>query len=226
MGAGVVAVMQPYFFPYGGYYRLLAAADTFVVFDDVQFPRRGRVHRCELSGPGGAVEWLTLPLTHQPRDTTIRELRFAEDARRSFDERLARFAWLRAARGPLAQPLRDYLAAPLEDPCAFVVAGIHFVASALDLPARIVFASEISIEPTHDRASRIIALVHALGGAEYLNAPGGRALYDETMFARNGLALRFLEPYRGIHSSMLHALATQDAATLRTEVLRDLDRRA
>jgi len=73
-----VAVMQPYFYPYAGYFRLLAAAEIFVIFDDVQFPRRGRVHRCEVPRPVGgsnsALEWLTLPLARQPRDTLIKDL--------------------------------------------------------------------------------------------------------------------------------------------------------
>ncbi len=222
MGADVVAVMQPYFFPYAGYYRLLAAADTFVVFDDVQFPRRGRVHRCEVPGPSNAIGWLTLPLDHQPRETTIRELHFARDARRSFDERLARLTWLRDAQGPLAQGLRDHLTAPLDDPCSFIVAGIRFVAQALGLKARIVFASELSIERTDDRVTRILSLVRAVGGTTYLNSPGGRTLYDDATFSRDEVALRFLEPYRGSHASILQALATQDPAAIRMEILRDL----
>src|SRR5438067_13363723 len=119
-----IAVMQPYFFPYAGYFRLLQAADRFVLLDCVQFPRRGRVHRTEVPGPAGAVEWLTLPLARQPRDVLIRELRFAPDARAVLDRRLARYSWLpeasgipadrrRAARyrplGPVDDPLPDRL---------------------------------------------------------------------------------------------------------------------
>ena len=69
-----VAVMQPYFFPYAGYFRLFAAVDEFVIFDCVQFPRRGRVHRCEVPRSGAGREWLTLPLARQPRDVLIRSL--------------------------------------------------------------------------------------------------------------------------------------------------------
>ncbi|WP_444430711.1 WbqC family protein [Rhodobacter capsulatus] len=72
-----VAVMQPYFFPYGGYYRLLAAADVFVILDCVQFPRRGRVHRSSLPGAG---RWITLPLEPAPRDSLISAMRLAPDA--------------------------------------------------------------------------------------------------------------------------------------------------
>ena len=56
-----IAVMQPYFVPYAGYFRLFAATDLFVIYDCVQFPRRGWVHRNQLPGANGQPNWLTLP---------------------------------------------------------------------------------------------------------------------------------------------------------------------
>ena len=63
---GTFAVMQPYFFPYAGYFRLFAASDLFVIYDCVQFPRRGWVHRNLLPDASGSERWLTLPL-EKPR---------------------------------------------------------------------------------------------------------------------------------------------------------------
>jgi WbqC-like protein family len=57
-----VAIMQPYFLPYAGYSRLFAATDLFVVYDCVQFPRRGWVHRNRLVNTAGA-ERSSLPGT-------------------------------------------------------------------------------------------------------------------------------------------------------------------
>ena len=91
-GGKRVAVMQPYFFPYAGYFRLLDVVDHFVVFDCVQFPRRGRVHRTQVPGPTGGVEWLTLPLASMPREVLIRDLAFAPAARARLDDRLSRCA--------------------------------------------------------------------------------------------------------------------------------------
>ena len=76
-----VAVMQPYFYPYGGYFRLIAAVDLFILFDCVQFPRRGRVHRTEVPDGAGGRRWLTLPLAKQPQTTRIDHLAFAPGAR-------------------------------------------------------------------------------------------------------------------------------------------------
>lgn len=61
-----IAIMQPYYYPYAGYFRLFASADLFVILDDVQFNRRGRVHRCEVN-----KKWFaTLPIKKTSRDET------------------------------------------------------------------------------------------------------------------------------------------------------------
>ncbi len=77
--ARVAAIMQPYFAPYGGYWRLLAGADLFVIYDCVQFPRRGWVHRNRLPDAKGERRWLTLPLAPAPYDARIQDLVFAQD---------------------------------------------------------------------------------------------------------------------------------------------------
>jgi len=86
-----VAIMQPYFIPYAGYFRLFAASDLFVVYDCVQFPRRGWVHRNRLVDRNGALRWLTLPLRSAPQDVLIRDLQFASDAQMLVTQRLRPF---------------------------------------------------------------------------------------------------------------------------------------
>ena len=83
-----VAIMQPYFIPYAGYFRLFAASDLFVIYDCVQFPRRGWVHRNRLVDASGTERWLTLPIAKAPREALIRELRFRTDARDVLAERM------------------------------------------------------------------------------------------------------------------------------------------
>jgi WbqC-like protein len=217
--SGAFAVMQPYFFPYAGYFRLLAAVETFVIFDDVQFPRRGRVHRCEVPGPDGMLEWLTLPLARAPRDTLIGDLAFAEGARATLDRRLARLPWLARANGSWADRVRAHLCGPLAPPSAFLEQGIGLVAEALELRPRVVRSSTMDIDRSLRGADRIMAIGKALGGCTYVNAPGGRALYDGAAFRRAGMKLKFLAPYAGAPDSILPALIT-DVDALRIEVRR------
>ena len=86
-----IAIMQPYFAPYAGYFRLMEVADIFVVYDCVQFPRRGWVHRNKLSTSNGTMKWLTLPLLKQPQDIHIKDLLFLEEAQTLWTERLLPF---------------------------------------------------------------------------------------------------------------------------------------
>jgi len=213
-----VAVMQPYFFPYAGYFRLLQAADHFVILDCVQFPRRGRVHRTQLPGPGGAIEWLTLPLMRQPRDVLIRELRFAPDARAILDRRLVRYSWLSEASGTAADRVRAYLHRPLGSVIDYLADGIGLIADLLGLAPIISRCSSLGFNPDLRAQERVIAIVRSLGGTHYINAPGGRGLYDRERFADAGVALSFLAEYEGPYRQLLPALVSRPLAEIAEDV--------
>lgn len=216
-----IAVMQPYFFPYAGYFRLLDRVDEFVVYDCVQFPRRGRVHRCELPGPGDGTRWLTLPLARQPRDVRIADLRFADDARARFDADLRRFPWIAAARGPMADAVRAHLAAPLDDVVDVLERGLLLVRDLLGLRCTLRRSSSLDIAPGLRGEDRILAIARALGATHYLNAPGGRSLYSEDRFAAADVALEFLPDYDGPHRFLLPALLRESADALLADLRSD-----
>ena len=66
-----IAIMQPYFLPYAGYFRLLQQTDLFVVYDCVQFIRRGWIHRNRLANMNKELSWLTLQLAKAPQEVRI-----------------------------------------------------------------------------------------------------------------------------------------------------------
>ncbi|MGV6849759.1 MAG: WbqC family protein [Marinibacterium sp.] len=215
-GAGMrVAVMQPYFYPYMGYFRLIAAVDLFVLFDCVQFPRRGRVHRCEMPDGQGGKRWLTLPLARQPRDVRICDLTFAPEAEVTFAERLAGLAgWAGLRPGDLPDPVAAALDGAMVTPVDFVETNLRAVAAHLDIATPMVRSSTLNIAPDLRGGARVRAIARACGGTAYVNAPGGRALYPPDPFAEAGLDLHFLAPYEGPHIFMMPALAGVPRADL------------
>ena len=219
MTGTTIAVMQPYFFPYAGYFRLLAAADVFVIYDCVQFPRRGRVHRCEVTGQSGETEWLTLPLAHQPRDVLIRDLAFSGNARAELDRRIARLPWLASGGGPMAQEVKGFLGGDLGRAADFISDGVLLAAGLLGLGCPVIRSSSLGIPPDIAGQDRIIAITRALRGSRYVNAPGGRDLYDRHAFAAHGLELCFLPAFHGRHRSILPQLVSEDADAIRAEIL-------
>jgi hypothetical protein len=211
-----IAIMQPYFIPYAGYFRLIAQVDLFVVYDCVQFPRRGWLHRNKLLDAKGEEQWLTLPLTPAPQDVKIIDLAFPDDAAERLSERLQPFpvACRTGAHTPLLERLRrcdgrpaDYITGLLEEACG-----------SLGLPWNVVRTSELDVPQSFRGQDRILEIARRLGAARYLNAPGGRELYDEAAFAEAGVELQFLAPWAGAGGSILQRLADDDTAALAEQI--------
>ncbi len=224
-----VAVMQPYLWPYAGYFRLLAASDVFVVFDCVQFVRRGRIHRNEFARGDGGFDWFTLPLAKAGQGERIDRMRFADDAAVAFGERLARFAPLAAAWPAFASShglAAPRPGAPLID---WLLAQLEALARALGLGTRIVRSSALAIDPALRAEQRVLAICERLGARRYLNVAGGRALYDEVSFAGRGIALTFLDTYPGPMNSVVERLfgpGAEAPEVVRGEILAALERAA
>lgn len=224
MASRTVAIMQPYFAPYAGYWRLLAGADLFVIYDCVQFPRRGWVHRNRLADARGDLQWLTLPLQHAPFDARIDEITFADDAAARMAERQAVFP---ALREPL-QAATDYLqAAPFAGGLAdYLAAQIVCARDVLRFDCEVLRSSTLDISPELRAQDRILAILESVGGRHYLNAPGGRELYAEADFVARGLTLQFLPDWQGGYESVLQRLADTEPARLSTEILAQTPARA
>jgi hypothetical protein len=217
MPAKTIAVMQPYFFPYAGYFRLLHLADHFLIFDCVQFPRRGYVHRCTL--PQRKPSWLTLPLSKQAVDHKIYQLTFRKNARAILDQRLDSIEWIQKASSPIADQLREYLYGPLHSVIDFLEQGLRLSAQILDIEIVISRSSELNLDNALKGQERVIAAVQQLHGSHYLNSPGGRKLYNTTDFNQAGIELVFLNYYHGLFLHMLHALMTRPPEAIKKDIL-------
>lgn len=209
-----LAIMQPYFFPYAGYFRLFAAADHFVIYDCVQFPRRGWVHRNRLPDANGAPAWLNLPLEKAPRATTINELRFPSDAASRLSAQMRRFPSL-SADHPIVRKLAAFAG---DSPVDYLERGLTEVCAMLGLSCEISRSSRLAIPPDIHGQERILAIAEALGANRYVNAPGGGELYDRKSFSDRGIDLQILEPHRGASWSMLHRLLSEPIPGLREEI--------
>jgi hypothetical protein len=197
-----VAIMQPYFFPYAGYFRLFAASDLFVIYDCVQFPRRGWVHRNLLVDASGVERWLTLPLEKAPQSVLIRDLQFPPDAAQVLAERLRPFPLVAsdpASVEPILAALLDVKGTPLD----YIERLLELTVTYCRLPWKVVRSSTLNV-PTEIRGQdRILEIARRLGARRYVNAPGGRDLYEASTFASAGIELRFLADYIGPKASML-----------------------
>ena len=181
----VVAIMQPYFIPYAGYFRLFAAADLFVIFDCVQFPRRGWVHRNRLVDASGRECWLTLPLAKASRDVRISDPVFGQDAGAVLAERLQRVPLvdgLRQVAPEMAMALLEVSGSPVD----YLERLLRVIVSYLGLRWHVLRSSTLRVPDSIRGQERIIEIARRLGAGRYINAPGGRKLYRRRTIRRGG----------------------------------------
>jgi len=196
------AVLQPYFFPYGGYYQLLAAVDTFVIFDNAQHPRRGRVHRLQARNRSGSVTWLTLPLNRAPQETQIREITINLQVWRDFLDHMQGFPNVVAAFRKLPG-LGESVKSPNFLLIDFLTRQLTLVRDLAGLDCVLVRASEILPREGKGYQDYITELGARIGGHVYVNPSGGRNLYDPAFFSARGISLAFMDEYQGNGTSIL-----------------------
>lgn len=213
--------MQPYFFPYAGYFRLFTAADTFVILDCVQLPRPGWVHRNRFQTATGEQAWLTLPLAQASHTTAIKDLTLRPGASKALESSLRRFPVLYRAFQARQDLVRRMVDIAGDDLTSYLHELIAHVTTLLGIAKPMVRSSALGIDADLRGQERVLAIVKALGAKRYVNAPGGRHLYDSESFARAGVELRFLSDYGSKMDSILSRLLTEPADAVSEEIHRE-----
>jgi hypothetical protein len=185
-----LAVMQPYFFPYLGTYQLAHAVDEFVFFDDVNFIKKGYIHRNAVRLNGKAQPF-TIPVRDVSQNRHIREHDYTGDWQ-PFLDLLCR-AYRQAPMFDAAYTLIESVARDADDNVARKNAlSFTRVFAYLGLPKTWSQASVCALPAELRAQARILALCRAKSATAYVNAGGGRSLYEPAAFEAAGVALRFL----------------------------------
>ena len=219
-----VAVMQPYFFPYTGYYRLFKESDIFVLYDSVQFPRRGYVHRNRFRNAKKKLDWLTLPLKKSPQGTLIRDLEFVDQAQREFLTRTTKFPGLnKFLFGPSNNDLFTELKSSIlnfdRSVTDYLYDTLVRTTELTGLNTCFEKASCINMKAGVSRSENIIEIVKQVGGTHYVNLQGGKQLYQVTAFRDAGISLEFLPAYEESIDSVLQILLESGTENLKRMIL-------
>ena len=189
------AIMQPYFLPYVGYFQLIAAVDTFVVYDTVKYTKKGWINRNRMLRSGQAVTF-SLPLRHGSDALDIGEREIAPEFRGQTLLAQVRGAYLRAPQFEATYALLEQIMADEErNLFRFIEQSIRITGEYLGLGAAIMRSSEIRTDAGLRGQDRVIATCEAIGASTYVNPIGGMELYSKKAFATYGIELRFLRSH-------------------------------
>lgn len=194
-----ICVMQPYFVPYPGYYLLFKEVDYFVVMDDVQFNRRGFVHR-NLFDVFGNKTWITLPLKKKPLNTLICDLEFDinSEASEHFKKKIN---FLQNSKN------LDFIMQDLtklhQTPLAYINNLNKKILKKLKLNNKMILSSSLENKKLKGE-KKIIDICKELKASEYINLPSGKKLYNNKFFKKENIKLTFLKEYKGKKLSILN----------------------
>lgn len=191
-----LAVMQPYLFPYLGYYQLVNAVDKFVFFDDVNYINKGWINRNQILQQNEACRF-TLPLIKASQNRLINEIEIADFPkwRKDFLKQIEFnykkapffsdiFAWLYELLF-----LKDYTL--VSD---ITAASVQAVARLLNLSVQFEFSSKLNYKDDlqKDGQDKILCICQLTGADHYINPQNGTALYNIENFRNKNIRLSFI----------------------------------
>jgi hypothetical protein len=186
-----LAVMQPYIFPYIGYFQLIQAADLFLIYDDVAYIKQGYINRNTILSPNGVTRF-TVPVLGASSNKKISELAFSTNVSKVL--KALEQSYSKAPQFPIVFPMiRETL--EHEDRSVTMVCHNSYQAifSYLGIEKQFKKTSEIDYDRTASARGRLITLCKKFNANCYINAPGGRSLYTKGDFSEQGVELKFID---------------------------------
>lgn len=188
-----VAIMQPYFFPYIGYFQLISAVDVFIVYDNIKYTKKGWINRNRMLQNGRDVRF-SLPLKNDSDSRDVRDRLLAVDFNR--DKLLNQIGGTYRSAPYFAQTfalIEQVVRNEEQNLFRFIHHSIVKTCEHLRIATAIRVSSDIAINHDLKNQDKVLALCTAVGASTYVNAIGGMELYAKDKFLAQGVELKFVK---------------------------------
>jgi hypothetical protein len=199
-----LAIMQPYIFPYIGYWQMVNAVDQIVIYDNIKYTKKGWINRNRFLQNGQDADF-TLALQKDPDHLDIRERRISPVFNRMKLLNQIREAYRKA---PYFEPayrlfekvilneetnLFDYLLFSIKETC-----------TALNIKTELIASSLVDADHSLKSQERVISICQSLGAGTYINPIGGKELYSAAAFKEKGIELKFIRSMPAEYKQLDH----------------------
>lgn len=220
-----VAIMQPYLFPYLGYFQLMNAVDEFVIYDNIQFSKKGWINRNRILYSGKDI-YITAPLKKDSDYLDVRDRWLAE-------------TWVKERGNMLNKITASYKRAPcfetvypVIEKCIlfeernlfrFIFHSLTLLKKYLEIPTSFIISSTIDIEHNSKGQEKVISICKERKAKTYINPIGGVGLYNKDAFKKEGINLEFLKTneiiYPQFNNTFIPSLSIIDLMMFNTKNL-------
>ena len=186
--------MQPYFMPYLGYWQLMNAVDRYVVYDDVNYIKGGRVNRNAIL-QNGQAQYFNLPVIGASPNKLINEVEVNCDPKQQ--AKLLRTLEMCYAKAPYyhqVRPIFEEIFTQQETNLAkYIYFSFKKIGEYLGITTELILSSEMEKDCSLRAHNKVISICKLLGATEYYNSISGIPLYEphRALFEENGLKLCF-----------------------------------
>lgn len=193
-----LGIMQPYFFPYIGYFQLINAVDRWISFDLVQYIDKGWINRNRILHPDKEKDWLyiTVPVQRHKRDDKISDIEINDVTAWREDIKGKLSAYRKAPHyGETMSLVNECLSFQDKALNDFITKTIMRICQYLDISTPIDVASrmDMSLPDVEHAGQWALNISTVLGAEEYINPYSGYQIFDEHEFANKNIRLRFIK---------------------------------
>lgn len=191
-----IAIMQPYIFPYIGYFQMINAVDKFVFYDDVNFIKQGWINRNKIL-VSGQEHLFTVPLSKATSFKLIKDTMINEKLFNAWKIRFLQTLSQSYRRAPYFNVVYELVSVILSQPHTSIselaIASIKSVSHYMDLKTQFIISSQTYQNGELERQERLFDICRKENCFHYINALGGQKLYKKEDFQAQGIHLDFIK---------------------------------
>lgn len=191
-----VAIMQPYFLPYIGYFQLINAVDVFILYDDVNFINKGWINRNNIL-VGNKASLFTIPLKEASQNKLIKEIEINQDGK--WQNKLVKTIEQGYKKAPnfsdFFPVLSEIVNFSENNISKYIHNSILKICKYLEISTIISQSTTIFSNENLKAQTRIIDICKQKKASQYINPIGGQELYQKFDFEKENIKLNFLKTY-------------------------------
>jgi len=186
-----LAIMQPYLFPYIGYWQLIDAVDTFVIYDDVNYIKQGYINRNSILNRN-KVQQFTLELIGASSNKLINEINIGNSRKKLL--KTIELNYKKAPYFKIVFPIiQEVLMQDEKNLAKFIGYSLEKISAYLEIGTKFIYSSTIEKNNLLKGEEKILEICKKMNADKYINAIGGKVLYTKSIFKERDINLQFLE---------------------------------
>ena len=210
------AIMQPYFMPYIGYFQLINAVDTFIIYDNIKYTKKGWINRNRILS-NGKSDYITVTLKKDSDFLNINQ-RYLSNTWENDKKKIINKLIESYKKSPNFDVVSDLILeifnSDLDNLFEFIFYSIVTICDFLEIKTNIIKSSDIDFDLELKSDKKVIAICKSIESNKYYNPIGGLELYNKNDFAKENIELSFLKTneitYKQYHNKFVPYLSIID----------------